>query len=141
VAANRSRAVLAGDTRCVAIRTLHSVAQGVGWHASVPRVRGGPQRHSRMAPSLPWPSIWTPLRRPRPEQEAPSRQRRHWTAMRPNAHFEFTETTGAQPLTLFSKAPDRGRHRPHAIIHPRIRERCSCCSSISRSRRRCRSPS
>ena len=41
VAAIRSRAVLAGDTRCVAIRTLHGVAQGVGWHASIPRVRVG----------------------------------------------------------------------------------------------------
>jgi hypothetical protein len=42
--------------------------------------------------------------------------------MRPNAHFEFTVTTRTQPLTLFSKAPDRGRHRPHAHYsspHPR----------------------
>jgi AcrR family transcriptional regulator len=53
VAAIRSRAVLAGDTRRVDIRTLHGVAQGVGWRASIPRVRDGPQRHSRMAPSLP----------------------------------------------------------------------------------------
>jgi hypothetical protein len=42
--------------------------------------------------------------------------------MRPNAHLEFTVTTRTQPLTLFSKAPDRGYHRPHAhhsSPHPR----------------------
>lgn len=52
VTAIRGRAV-AGGTRCVARRTLHGAAQGVGSHASIPRVRCGPQRHSRMAPSLP----------------------------------------------------------------------------------------
>jgi hypothetical protein len=73
--------------------------------------------------------------------------------MRPNAHFEFTVTIRTRPLTLFSKAPDRSEWRGAAsrtkqltvrperaaactivavtgrmsIIHPRIRERCSCC--------------
>jgi hypothetical protein len=46
VAAIRSRAVLAGDTWCVAIRTLHGAAQGVGGHASISRVRCGPERHA-----------------------------------------------------------------------------------------------
>ena len=70
-----------------------------------------------------------------------------------------SRTTRTEPLTLLSKAPDRSgwrgartkeptvrRQQAGActivavtgrmpIIHPRIRERCSCCSSISRSRR------
>ena len=48
VAAIRSRAVLAGDTWCVAIRTLHGAAQGVGGHASIsarPMWPGTPQQN------------------------------------------------------------------------------------------------
>ena len=72
-----------------------------------PRVRCGPELHSRMVPSLPLPSVWTPMRGPRPEQEAPSRQRRYWTAMRPNAKPRIHGTTRTERLTLLSKAPDR----------------------------------
>jgi hypothetical protein len=95
MAAIRSRGVLAGSTRCVAIRTARRHAGG-RLARVIPRVRCGPQRHSRVAPSLRDCPVWTPMRDPRLEQDAPSRQ--------------------AGCLRR------RGRHRPHAqhsSPHPR----------------------
>jgi hypothetical protein len=43
--------------------------------------------------------------------------------MRPNAHVEFTVTTRTQPLTLFSKAPNRSEWRgaPDRTKQPTVR--------------------
>ena len=52
-----------------------------------------------------------------PGPEAPSRQRRYWTAMRRNAHLKFTVT-----LARGRSRCCRRRHRPHAhhsSPHPR----------------------
>jgi hypothetical protein len=55
----------------------------------------------------------------RPDQEAPSRQRRDWTALRPIANVEFTVTTRTEPLTLLSKASARPGRRWRARPHER----------------------
>jgi hypothetical protein len=92
VAAIRSRAPLAGGPWCVAIRTLHGVAQGVGLHESIPRAMWAatPQQNGAIFAMAVGRKSYA---RPAARTGARSRQRRHWTAMRPNANVEFTVTT------------------------------------------------
>jgi hypothetical protein len=54
--------------------------------------------------------------------------------MRPNAHFESTVTTRTQPLTLFSKAPDRSERRaaPGRTKQPTVRPlQAAACTIVA----------
>ena len=74
------------------------------------------------------------MRGPRPEREAPSRQRRYWTAMRPNAKPRIHGTTRTEPLTLLSKAPDRSgwRGAPGRSKEPIVRaQQAGACTIVA----------
>ena len=160
-AANRSRA-MQGGTRCVATRTLHGAAQRVGWHASIPRVQCGPapreQNGAIFALAIRMDSNGGPTAGTGRAVEANAgsglrcgrtrtsnsrcplaRSRSRCSRRRRTAPGCTKETTvRAQQACACTVVAVTGRM---GIIHPRIRDRCSCCSSISRSYRRCGSPS